>query len=389
VRVDTATEEQPGRVLHEVRHGPHGPEVYYGTVDATPLFVMLLGELARWGLGASDIAALLPHADRALEWMTTWGDPDGDGFLEYARMRPDGLRNQGWKDSWDGVRDADGRLGEGPIALAEVQGYAYAAYLARAHFANDAGDLATSALYRSRAAALRDAFDAQFWLPERGWYAMGLDGDKRPLDALTSSIGHCLWTGIARPERAAVLAERLLRADVFSGWGLRTLATSMTGYNPVSYHNGSVWPHDTALVAAGLMRYGHVSAALRVVTGLLDAAAALDGRLPELFGGLDRRELAVPLTYPASCSPQAWAAAAPLLLLRTVLRLDPSLPHWHVHLDPVLPPGTRSLQVRGIPLGGSRVDVAVEDGEVEVTGLPRGVELVRRPRDPVTALLQD
>ncbi|TAL25730.1 MAG: amylo-alpha-1,6-glucosidase [Frankiales bacterium] len=386
-RVVPATEEQPGRILHEVRHGEQGPEVYYGTVDATPLFVMLLGEVARWGQSPSDVDDLLPHADRALEWMTTWGDPDGDGFLEHERMTPDGLRNQGWKDSWDGVRDAAGRLATGPVALAEVQGYAYAAYLARTHLAVAAGDAGTAATWRARAARLRDAFDAAFWLPDRGWYAMGLDGDGRPLDALTSSVGHCLWTGIARPDRAAALAERLLRPDVFSGWGLRTLATSMAGFNPVSYHNGSVWPHDTALVAAGLMRYGHVDASLRLVAALLDAAAAFSERLPELYGGLDRSELPVPLTYPASCSPQAWAAAAPLLLLRTVLRLDPAVPAGRVHVDPVLPPGTRSLHVEGIPLGGARVDITVEGGEVDVRGLPPDVVLDRRPRHPLTALL--
>jgi glycogen debranching enzyme len=379
--VVTATEEQPGRILHEVRHGPDGPEAYYGSVDASPLFVLLLGELARWGHRGPELDALLPHADRALDWAATWGDPDGDGFLEYARMTPDGLRNQGWKDSWDGVRDAAGRLAEGPIALAEVQGYAYAAYLARAELADGQDDPVTAERWRHQAHGLRAAFDERFWQPERGAYAMALDGEDRPMDAVTSSAGHCLWTGIALPERAAVLAERLMRPDVFTGWGLRTLASTMTGYNPVSYHNGSVWPHDTALVAAGLMRYGHVDAALRLVAALLDAASAFDERLPELFGGLDRAELEVPLTYPASCSPQAWAAAAPLLLLRTLLRLDPDLPAGRVHLAPVRPPGTRALSVHGIPLGRARVDVRVEpDGSVEVDGLPEGVQLVREPR---------
>ncbi|MGH9182769.1 MAG: amylo-alpha-1,6-glucosidase [Acidimicrobiales bacterium] len=392
-RTDPGTEEEPGRILHEMRFGAAvslslgGGEVYYGAADATPLFVMLLGEVRRWGLAAELVEELLPHADRALAWIAEHGDRDGDGFVEYRRAGPRGLRNQGWKDSWDGVRFADGRLGEGPIAMCEVQGYVYGAYVARAHFADEAGDEATAAVYRERAAALKQAFNREFWVEDRGWFAMGLDGDKRPLDALTSNMGHCLWTGIVDEDKAAAVARRLVSPELFTGWGVRTLASTMVGYNPVSYHNGSVWPHDNAIVAAGLMRYGFVDEASRVIAGLLDAAVAFGGRLPELFGGLDRSELAVPLTYPASCSPQAWASAAPLNLLRTMLRLDPWLPEGKLWLAPVLPSTVSRLRVDRIPLGGARVCVEVDGDDVSVEGLPPGVEVIRQPRRPLTAEL--
>ncbi|MBI3257722.1 MAG: amylo-alpha-1,6-glucosidase [Actinobacteria bacterium] len=386
------TEEEPGRILHEMRFGAAtslslgGGHIYYGTADATPLFVMLLGELQRWGLASEAVAELLPHADRAMSWIAEFGDRDGDGYVEYSRATPHGLRNQGWKDSWDGIRFADGRLGEGPIALCEVQAYTYGAYIARAHFAQEAGDQEAVELYRGRAAALKTAFNRDFWLEDKGWFALGLDGDKRPLDALTSNIGHCLWTGIIDEDKAPQVAAKLLSSQMFTGWGIRTLGSSMVGYNPISYHNGSIWPHDTAIVAAGLMRYGFVEESHRVIMGLLDTAACMGGRLPELFGGLDRAELPVPLSYPASCSPQAWAAASPLLLLRSMLRLDPWLPHGKVWLDPVLPAAIKHLKVDRIPLGGNRVSIDVEGDSVSVEGLPAGVELVHEPRRPSTAM---
>ncbi|MBW3580424.1 MAG: amylo-alpha-1,6-glucosidase, partial [Actinobacteria bacterium] len=390
-KVDPDTEEQPGRILHEMRFGTaaslslSGGHVYYGTADATPLFVMLLGELRRWGLAAEEVDRLLPHVDRALGWIEDFGDADGDGFVEYEKVSRLGLRNQGWKDSWDGVRAADGRLGKGPIALCEVQGYTYAAYVARAHFAHEAGDNEVATTYRSKAAALKEAFNRDFWLDDRQWFSMALDGDKRPLDALTSNMGHCLWTGIVDRDKADAVARHLLSPAMFNGWGIRTLATTMAGYNPISYHNGSVWPHDTAIVSAGLMRYGFVEEAQRVVLGLLDAAMAVGGRLPELFGGLDRSELPVPLGYPASCSPQAWAAASPLLLMRLLLRFDPWLPHGKLWLDPVVPAAIGRLRVGHVPLGGGRLVVDVDGDDVSVEGLPPGIELVREPRQPLSA----
>jgi len=390
--IDPRSEEQPGRILHEMRFGDApslslgGGSIYYGTADATPLFVMLLGELRRWGLAREVVDELLPNAERALEWIENFGDLDGDGYVEYQRMTDRGLANQGWKDSGDGIRYADGTVAHAPIALCEVQAYVYGAYLARAHFAREAGDEGTFERYRGKATKLKEDFNRDFWLEDRGWFAVGLDGDKRPIDSLTSNIGHCLWTGIVDEEKARIVAERLMAPEMFSGWGIRTLGTTMGGYNPMSYHCGSVWPHDTAIVAAGLARYGFMDHALRVVCALLDAASSLGGRLPELFCGLDRGEFSSPVGYPTSCSPQAWAAASPLLCLRTMLRLDPWVPYGRTWLSPLLPDGMRYLKVAGIPLAGSRVTVEVDGDDVDVSGLPPEVELVTAPRHPVSAV---
>jgi glycogen debranching enzyme len=391
VDVDPRSDEEPGRILHEMRLGEApslslgGGRVYYGTADATPLFVMLLGELRRWGLAPDVVDALLPAADRAMAWISDFGDRDGDGYVEYRRSSDKGLGNQGWKDSWDAVRFADGRLARAPIALCEVQGYVYGAYLARAHFADELGDAATAARYRARAADLKTAFNRDFWLDDRGWFAMGLDGDKVPIDALASNVGHCLWTGIVDEEKAPLVASRLLSPEMFSGWGVRTLASDMVGYNPVSYHVGSVWPHDNAIAAAGLTRYGFLEEAQRVILAMLDSAACFGGRLPELFGGLGRDEVPFPVSYPSSCSPQAWAAASPLMFLRSLLRLDPWVPHGKVWLDPVLPDRIKRLRVARIPLAGRRVTVDVEGDSVSVEGLGPDIEHVQHPRDPLTA----
>ncbi|WP_429597484.1 amylo-alpha-1,6-glucosidase [Arthrobacter crystallopoietes] len=231
--VDPLTEEQPGRILHEVRLGVGaglalgGKPAYYGTVDATPLFVTVLGEVSRWGVPAEELASLLPHADRALDWIRDYGDRDGDGFVEYQRLNDQGLINQGWKDSWDGINFADGRIAEPPIALCEVHGYVYTAYLARAWLAHEAGDLALGAELRDRAARLKEQSNERFWLPGRRYYAIALDKDKRPVDACASNMGHCLWSGIVDTDKARLVADRLMSAEMFSGWGVRTLATNM------------------------------------------------------------------------------------------------------------------------------------------------------------------
>ena len=388
-QVDARTEEEPGRILHSLRFGAAaglafgGHPQSYGAVDATPLFVMLLGELRRWGLAPELVDRLLPHADRALAWISEFGDRDGDGYVEYMRPTDRGRMHQGWRDTPDAVRDAAGVIGHAPIALAEVQGYVYAAYVARAHFASEAGDASGSAAWRAKANALRAAFNRDFWVEERGFVAMALDHDKRPLDALCSSAGHCLWTGILDEDKAAEVAKRLLSRELFTGWGVRTLATSMRGYNPMSYHNGSVWPHDNAITAAGLMRYGFVAEAQQVVLGMLDAAAAFGGRLPELFGGVDRDELAFPVRYPASCAPQAWAAAAPLLFLRTLLRFDPWIPNGQLRVAPALPAAIGRLRIEGVPLLGGRVTIEAEGDRAAVEGVPNGVELITGPRRPI------
>jgi glycogen debranching enzyme len=385
VAVNPATEEQPGRIRHEARlEGAsnlalHGGATYYGSADATPLFVMLVGELHRWGADPATIATLIPHVDAALDWITTFGDRDGDGYVEYRRATPDGLANQGWKDSWDGIRFADGRMPDAPIALCEVQGYVYGAYRTRAELARADHDLAAADRWTERADQLRSAFNRDFWLADRGWYALGLDADKRPIDALASNMGHCLWTGIVDPEHADAVGEHLATGGLFSGWGVRTLAPGMAAYNPVSYHNGSVWPHDTAICAAGLMRYGLVEHAHRLIESLLDAATHHAGRLPELFAGFDRSELGVPAAYPTSCSPQAWAAAAPLLALRALLRLDPAVPEGRLWISPTLPASMRRLHVDGITVGGQRLSVHVDANRVEIEGSTH-LEVVPAPR---------
>ncbi|WP_116995626.1 glycogen debranching N-terminal domain-containing protein [Desertimonas flava] len=383
--VDPTTEEEPGRILHEVRLTEasdlslHRGNAYYGSVDATPLFVMLVGELARWGCDHETIGSLLPHVDAALDWIDHYGDRDSDGYVEYRRATDDGLANQGWKDSWDAVRTADGRLADPPIALCEVQGYVYAAFRARAELAALGGDTAGAAHWTRRADRLRTRFNEDFWLPERGWYALGLDADHRPIDALTSNMGHCLWTGIVDPGHAAAVAEHLLSPAMFSGWGVRTLATTMDAYNPVSYHNGSVWPHDSAIAAAGLMRYGHVDSAHRLIEGLIDASAAHAGRLPELFSGLDRSEVGIPVRYPTSCNPQAWASAAPLLVLRSLLRFDPEVNHGRLWLAPTLPASMAELHARGIAVADHEVSIHVTGERVEIEG-STGLEIATRPR---------
>ena len=378
---DPLTEEQPGKILHEVRLGREaalalgGGRAYYGSADATPLFVALLGELHRWGIPEADILALLPAADRALAWVDEYGDLDGDGFVEYRRATDHGLANQGWKDSFDGINDAAGRLGTPPIALSEVQAYVYAAYRARAAIANAVDDADTAAKLEDRAATLKTAFNESFWLPDREWYAVALDRDKRPLDALASNMGHCLWCGIVDDDKAPAVAAHLVDAPLWSGFGVRTLATTMGAYNPISYHNGSVWPHDSAIAAAGLMRYGFVAEAQQVALGLFDAATMLGGRLPELFCGLDRTEFPAPVPYPTSCSPQAWAAAAPILLVRSLLRFEPDLPAGRVGFDPALPERMRPLRVEHLPLADARLVLDVPPEGRRIEGLPPGVVL--------------
>jgi glycogen debranching enzyme len=373
-----ATEEQPGRILHEVRFGARSSlaledgDVYYGSVDATPLFVMLVGEMLRWGVPLRDLEPLVPAVDSALEWLAGPGDADGDGFVEYSRMTPGGLANQGWKDSWDGISFADGRLPEGPIALAEVQGYAFAAWRSGAALARAMGSDVVAARRDARADELRAAFNDRFWMPERGAFALALDGAKRQVDAIASNMGHCLWTGIVDADKAPAVARWLTSPEMASGWGVRTLATSMARYNPLSYHNGSVWPHDTAIGIAGLRRAGFVSESHALASALLAASIAHECRLPELFAGLTSDEIAVPVSYPASCSPQAWASAAPLLVLRSVLGLEPDVPNGEVIIDPVLPPGSAALRIDGMPLAGGRVTIAADRDGVEVSGLGDG-----------------
>jgi glycogen debranching enzyme len=383
-RVDPLTEEEPGRILHEVRLGREavltlgGGTTYYGTADATPLFVMLLAELDRWGgLPDADRPSLLAAADRAMAWILEYGDADRDGFVEYRRHTDRGLVNQGWKDSFDGINYADGHLANPPIALCEVQGYVYAAFQARAFLAEGDGDTVGAQQWRSRSARLKAAFNLAFWMPEQQAFALALDGAKRQVDAIASNMGHCLWTGIVDDDKAAAVAEHLVGPALNSGFGVRTLAANMNAYNPMSYHNGSVWPHDTAIAVAGLANYGFVEETQQIALGLLDASAHFGGRLPELFCGFSRADFACPVPYPTSCSPQAWAAASSRLVLRSLLRFEPDIPHGQVLLRPMVPDRLLPLRLQNVPLAGTRVNITVEaDGGVDVRDLPAGVRLV-------------
>jgi glycogen debranching enzyme len=383
-RTDVVSEEQPGRILHETRFGRDaklalgGRTIYYGSVDATPLFVVVLAEAWRWGASDDDIVELLPNADRALAWCRRTADRDGDGFMEYERATDHGLVNQGWKDSWNAIVFADGTLAQPPIALCEVQGYHYAGLHGRADIAEGLGDLRTARRLRASAEELKERFDAAFWVEDGGYYAMALDRAKRRVDGLASNMGHLLWTGIVPEERAGRVAETLTSPEMFSGWGIRTLATSMPSYNPLSYHNGSVWPHDTAIAVHGLMRYGFAEQAARVGRALLDAAAAIGGRLPELFAGFSRDDYPEPVAYPTSCSPQAWASAAPLLVLRALLGLEVDVPGETVSVSPAVPEAMLPMSVDGVRLGGRRADLVVGSEGIRFAGLPARLRVVQR-----------
>jgi glycogen debranching enzyme len=384
--INPITEEEPGRILHEMRFGETaslslgGGRVYYGSVDATPLFVMLIGELSRWGNRREEVDALLPAADRALDWITNYGDRDGDGYVEYQRTNDRGLENQGWKDSWDSTRFKNGKLAESPVALCEVQGYVYAALVARSHCATEAGDTEMAAGLRKRAETLKANFNRDFWIEDGEYFAMGLDRDKRPLDAVTSNMGHCLWTGIVDEEKAPAVARHLLADAMFSGWGIRTLSESMVGYNPISYHCGSVWPHDNALCVAGLMRYGFIEEAHRVMQAMVDASGYFGDLLPELFAGLSRDAYAFPVSYPTSCSPQAWAAASPLLFLRTMLRFEPDIRNSRLHLAPAVPDWIGLLRLERVPIMGGFLTIEMRGEELTVLDAPAGLTIEGAPR---------
>ncbi|MFP5312257.1 MAG: amylo-alpha-1,6-glucosidase, partial [Actinomycetes bacterium] len=392
--VDPVSEEEPGKILHEVRLDVSsglslgGKSTYYGSVDATPLFVDVLGAVSRWGFAKETINALLPNADRALAWIRDYGDKDGDGFVEYQRLNPTGLVNQGWKDSWDGINFADGRLAEPPIALCEVQAYVYAAYLARAWMAFDDGDDALGTTYADKAAELKKRFNEEFWLPERGYYAVALDGKKQKVDSCASNMGHCLWLGLVDEDKAAQVAAHLMSPEMFSGWGVRTLASNMGAYNPASYHNGSVWPHDNAIIQAGLVRYGFVEEAQRISTALLEAAEFSGGRLPELFCGFSREQFAEPVPYPTACSPQAWAATSPILLLTSLMGYDAHVSRGGVWMNPKLPESYGDLHITNAPLAGGRVTINIRDSVPSMDGLPEGMTFHRGHRPWITELVE-
>jgi glycogen debranching enzyme len=378
---DAGADMEPGKILHEVREcelarlGEVPFRRYYGSVDSTPLFVALAGQYWQRTRDRETIEALWPHVRCAIEWIARYGDRDGDGFLDYGRRRQSGLRNQGWKDSDDAVFHADGRLAEAPIALCEVQGYAYLAYREAALLAYDMSDKQFALELEEKADALRARFEETYWCEELGMYAIALDGAREPCRIKSSNAGQLLFTGLVRPERAAKVAANLLGAEFFTGWGIRTVGVREKRYNPASYHNGSVWPHDNALIALGLARYGHMSEVLALTSALFDAAAHMHlRRLPELFCGFERRRGKAPTLYPVACAPQAWAACTPFALIQACLGLEIDARGEVVRLrEPRLPAFLDWLAVRRLPVGASRLDLMVRrhDSTVAVNLLAR------------------
>ena len=363
--VDDSRDAEPGKILHELRTGemartgelPFRP--YYGSVDATPLWLILLGATFDWTGDRDLVDRFWPNALAALRWIDEWGDRDGDGFVEYERRAPNGLYNQGWKDSGDSIRDRTGAEATPPIALAEVQGYVYDAKRRMAQLARIRGETDLATRLESDAETLRTRFEEAFWLPDRRYYAIALDRDKRPADAIASNAGQCLWSGIVSPDRARDVADRLLSAELFSGWGIRTYATGQPGYNPIGYHTGTVWPHDGALIAAGLKRYGFDDESNRVVGSLFEAAQRFDEfRLPELFCGFDRATSPIPVPYPVACSPQAWAAGSVFLFLETMLGLRPHAERRELELTrPYLPEWLGRVNLTNLRVGSAAVDL--------------------------------
>jgi glycogen debranching enzyme len=366
---------EPGKIVHELRQGemaalgevPFGR--YYGTIDATPLFVVLAGAYWRRTADRAFIESIWPNVERALAWIDDYGDLDGDGFVEYSR------RSQGWKDSVDSVFHRDGALAEGPIALCEVQGYVYAARRQAAELARMLGHAGQAERLERQAEELRESFERTFWCDDLSTYSLALDGEKRRCDVRASNAGHCLFAGIAAPPRAWRVTHTLLNESSFSGWGIRTLDANEARYNPMSYHNGSVWPHDNAVIAVGMARYGRKDAAVRLLSGLFEASLHFDlHRMPELFCGFHQRAHEGPTLYPVACAPQAWAAAAVFLLLQACLGLEIDAPNARLSLQrPELPEGLDRVTIRNLQIGEASVDLVLNRHDRDV-----GVHLDRR-----------
>jgi glycogen debranching enzyme len=370
-----------GKILHETRKGemaalneiPFGR--YYGSIDATPLFIMLAGAYYERTGDQAFIAQIWPNIELALQWIDSAGDLDGDGFVEYSRRSKDGLVHQGWKDSQDAVFHADGRSTEGPIALCEVQGYVFAAKRSAAQLAFVLGHTEQAERLLKEAHKLRTQFERRFWCNDLSSYALALDGSKQPCRVRTSNAGHCLWTGIADHKHGMRTAKILVGGDMFNGWGVRTVAASEVRYNPMAYHNGSVWPHDNALIAAGMASYGFKQGALKILSGLFDASQFLElHRLPELFCGFSRRPGEGPTLYPVACSPQTWSSVAVFLLLQSCLGLRIDAPHSCLTFSqPVLPPFLEHIEIKNLRIGDATVDLSLEGHAKDV-----GINILRR-----------
>ena len=370
---DATIDAEPGKIVHEVRHGKAARawfERYYGTVDATPLYLVLLSEVWRWTDDAALVRDLKGPALAALEWIEKSGDRDGDGFVEYERRTEHGLENQSWKDSGDSQRFHDGTIARAPIAPCEVQGYVYDAKRRVAELARDVWrDRDLAARLDTEAEELRKRFDDAFWVEERGgFYALALDGDKQKVDSLCSNIGHLLWSGIVPPNRVDAIVDQLMGDELWSGWGVRTMSTGDAGYNPLSYHNGTVWPHDNSLIAAGLARYARWPEAQREIQRMLTAAQHFNYQLPEVFAGMRRSETPFPIAYPTAARPQAWAAGTPVLLLQSLLGLQPDRRRHALETvaPPELPSWAGTIRLSGIRAFGTLWDARLEDGRVRV-----------------------
>jgi glycogen debranching enzyme len=378
--VDDWREEEPGKILHEVRVGeaarageiPHTP--YYGSIDATPLWLSVLHAAFRWTGDLDAVRGVWPNVLEAVRWIDEFGDRDGDGYVEYERRSPKGLRNQGWKDSDGAVVHPDGTRVEPPIALVEVQGYVYQAKSNVARLARAIGEEDLAERLEKEAAELRDRFNRDFWLEDLGYYAFALDGRKRPVATVTSNPGHCLWSRIVDPDKAERVVQRLLSPRLSSGWGIRTLAAGQGAYDPIGYHTGSVWPHDNALIAHGMKRYGFEREARQVLDQLAAAGAYFPySRFPELFCGFSTEEVPVPVQYPVACRPQAWASGAPLLMLRSYGGLSARAAEGRLDIErPRLPAWLGRVEVQGMRVGGSRLDLVFTNNQgVTATQVPR------------------
>jgi glycogen debranching enzyme len=371
---DPTIDAEPGKIVHEVREGKAAEtwfHTYYGTVDATPLYLILLSEVWRWTDDAALVRDLKDPALKALAWIDEYGDRDGDGFVEYERRTDRGLENQSWKDSGDSQRFSNGKIASGPIAPCEVQGYVYDAKRRTADLAREVWrDRALADRLEHEAEELRRSFNEKFWTDRRGgYYALALDGDKRQVDSLCSNVGHLLWSGIVPRERVDAIVDALMGEELWSGWGVRTMSSGDAAYNPLSYHNGTVWPHDNSLIAVGLARYGRWPEAQRIVRRMLTAAGHFGYQLPEVFAGLARQETPFPIAYPTAARPQAWAAGTPVLLLQVLLGLRPDRAR---HALETLAPGDlpswvgRSLRLSGVRAFDRQWDVRVDEGSVTV-----------------------
>lgn len=389
--IDPDNDEEPGKILHEVRFTDRpwlgtgttgGRRPYYGSIDATPLFLIMVGVAFRWGASREALSELIPHVKAALTWMRSHGDMDGDGLLEYRAGGGRSLRNQGWKDSENGVQFADGTIAQGPIALVEVQGYAYRARRELVDVFHWLGHDRLAAELSDEADALRAGIRDRFWVETPGdgpgFFAVALDGEKRPVDSIASNMAHLLWCGVPSNDEAEDVARHLVGDGLASGWGIRTLSREMAGFNPISYHVGSVWPHDTAIACEGLRKYALDGDALAIAGSLLDALNAFGGRLPELFGGHPRKDHPLPVPYPSACRPQAWAAGVPLSFVPLLLGLEPDLHQGVLSLSPMLPDSVTRLTVHNLPLPTGRLSVEVGPDGTRLIEIPPNLSVELR-----------